>query len=962
MLLPVWFPWALKPLLNHYGLDYAHYRRIGYLRFALDDVTGSWESASLKLKEVKGDLPAAWLWKKYTRTAKGPRVFILEDGDLTLIQSEVKKGNPAGSLDQILNDAMHVAGLLERVLPSAQLTNCSVLVASNLVQLSYADWRNGQLETALRLPPAHGEFAIAARVKDPVFLGLSVTSDEYDSSIHGELTKVSEGWHWEGKADWLTNQATITAQFSTNGWWPVKARVSCDDLEIPAKMLRRYGYENFTVEFLAEVSSNHFTLQASGSANPVEQSDGNGYPAAIFSLAANGNPEFVNLDELHIQSPSLNANLTNSVGITWKGELLAKPAQRQIAMDLSKLPGADLTGHVEGLVQVTPRGRRPPVAQFNFAASHVRLRQAEVENLVVRGKFISPNLQLDEIKAGTTDGSKFSASGSFDFRSQQIANGEWKFSGDILEKLFPHFSYDALTGSGQVEGPLTNLMHQGEVTLKGFHEQKLAPLDLHARWGGHNLCLDVLETRLAAGASMLALGGKVDFSALKGRKILATVTNLSLSRNDEELYVLQRPCSIVLNADGTNAALKKWSLTVDGFNWQGVNREVSLTANLAWPARGNITATMTNVTFRGFSDFLTNELPNASLDKLDLAAHWSNGPIYSTVSVSGSLTNRSEKPFVLRGELATGEKIFVKQLSVENDYTPALSITGNVPLMLVPGRAGGIFEWDKAKAIALAGTLVENGPQPFTLPIATYGTLTIQKPEFNFHLSGTLDEPSASVRVGVETMSWQPAATNLLNSQVEDFCLIFEVDRNRITLNTLSAALDGQPVRATGDWPLSTGDWRALWTGQKLPDWSKAEGRLQIEHLQMAAVARYLPQMLAPEGQMNATLELKSGRQFDGHLWLTNAATRPLGRISPLRDMAAEIRFDGRRATLQEFRGQISGQPVQATGFVDMGDRDGLKYQLNLNGTNVPVARSLGFLLRGGFLTLNFKGAAICRR
>jgi translocation and assembly module TamB len=140
-----------------------------------------------------------------------------------------------------------------------------------------------------------------------------------------------------------------------------------------------------------------------------------------------------------------------------------------------------------------------------------------------------------------------------------------------------------------------------------------------------------------------------------------------------------------------------------------------------------------------------------------------------------------------------------------------------------------------------------------------------------------------------------------------------------------------------------------LWSERKLPDWDRAHGRLQVDGAQVAALAHYVPQVLAPEGQWSAKLELKSGRQFDGTLSLTNISTRALGNLAPLRDISARVRFDSQRAVLEDFHGQIGGQPILADGFITLLDPGGLDYRVNLRGTNVPLARSLELLLRSDF-------------
>src|SRR6185503_2688708 len=124
-------------------------------------------------------------------------------------------------------------------------------------------------------------------------------------------------------------------------------------------------------------------------------------------------------------------------------------------------------------------------------------------------------------------------------------------------------------------------------------------------------------------------------------------------------------------------------------------------------------------------------------------------------------------------------------------------------------------------------------------------------------------------------------------------------------------------------------------------------------------LSAYLPGVLSPEGRLNAILDLKTGKRLEGVLSLTNAATRPMGPITPLRDIAALVRFDGHRAVLQDFRGQIGGQTISADGFVTVPELDGsgLDYHVNLHGTNVPLARSPELLLRGD-LAVSLRGGS----
>ena len=206
--------------------------------------------------------------------------------------------------------------------------------------------------------------------------------------------------------------------------------------------------------------------------------------------------------------------------------------------------------------------------------------------------------------------------------------------------------------------------------------------------------------------------------------------------------------------------------------------------------------------------------------------------------------------------------------------------------------------WDKAQTIALAGAWNEGQPEALAVPLGTWGELEVSRPELRFRVSGTPEVPSAELTAGATKLVWQSKTNNAPRPKLEDMQLAVEIHPDAIRLKTFVGKLDGQPIRASGEWPLSKQDWQELWSTGKQPDWNQAQGHLELAAAQVAAFAAYLLEVLAPEGRVSATLDLKAGKQLAGVLSLTNAATRSLSTITPLRDIAALVRFDGTRAVL----------------------------------------------------------------
>src|SRR5690348_2578201 len=64
--LPLWFPWALRPIAKRYGGTYATYQRIGYQQFQLSGVALTNGPTELQAREVTAFVPTVWLWKHFT--------------------------------------------------------------------------------------------------------------------------------------------------------------------------------------------------------------------------------------------------------------------------------------------------------------------------------------------------------------------------------------------------------------------------------------------------------------------------------------------------------------------------------------------------------------------------------------------------------------------------------------------------------------------------------------------------------------------------------------------------------------------------------------------------------------------------------------------------------------------------------------------------------------------------------
>lgn len=954
VLMPVWFPWVLAPVAGRFGLGFAEYDRLGWTRFALTGVRGEWSGTQLTAERIDSFLPTTWLWRRWASTSNDLPLVSVMEAHLRITITETNPNpaaaKPSGSTGSTLDRVTQIARTLQEWLPRAELTNLTVQMESNLVTIPHATWQAGQLRATARVPEMRGELEFAAQLEETSTLTFTLDWSAYEAGLRGEFSPTAAGWNWTGELDWRTNRAELSASFTTNSWTPALAQANFRQWQIPTEFLQVEGYNQLWASLNVNVISNRFDAHLTGRAEPSDAAAESGWPVVNFSFGAEGSPAGVKLSSLSIQSPWLNADLTNSVGITRTGTLLAEPAQLRVALDLEKLPGAGLTGKAEGVVRIEPHPGRPPELQFRLAAQQVQAGDWAAKTILVRGGYRALQMTLEELRIELSDGSVLDANGTYDGAARNISSGKWKLSGDILKRFLPDLSYTEMMAAGELRGPLTNLAHSGNATITALHVTGLKPLELQAKWRGEKFQFDSAGLELAAGKSILSLDATANLNPTE-RKVAATVNQLFLRRDAEELYALRTPSAIAFQAGTTNASGKLWSLTVSNFVWQGGPRTVSATADFTWPVRGETAVALTNVAGAYFSDFVAADLANILISEFNGAVQWSNGPVRAVLSGMGLVTNRAGQAFSLRGSVQTEEQLALDLTALASGFAPTLTVTGMIPVQVRLDRGAAWLGWNESQSIALVGNWNDAQTETFAIPLGAPGQLEVLRPAGQLRLSGTSEAPTAELTATVAKLTWQAPTNHALRPKLEEVQLAVALRPDALQVKTFTAKLDGQPIFATGEWLLARRDWQELWATRTLPNWERAQGHLELAEAQVAALAAYLPELLAPEGRLSATLDLKPGKQLQGRLTLTNAATRPMGPITPLRDIDGVVQFDGQRAELENFRAQIGGQPIRADGFVTLPERDGsgLDYNLNLSGTNVPLARSPELLLRGDF-------------
>jgi translocation and assembly module TamB len=193
--------------------------------------------------------------------------------------------------------------------------------------------------------------------------------------------------------------------------------------------------------------------------------------------------------------------------------------------------------------------------------------------------------------------------------------------------------------------------------------------------------------------------------------------------------------------------------------------------------------------------------------------------------------------------------------------------------------------------------------------------------------------------------------------KVERLRVVAEFTATNASLTELYAEVEGQPVRASAETPVTPELWTHPRRREAWPRLDQASARVRVDAANVAAFARFLPDILSPQGAVSADLAVRPGLALAGSLSLSNAATRGLLPMGPVRDAQARFRFVGRRAEIEQFSGSLAGETVSVSGHLAWPRLTAPELSVRLRGQRVPLARQPGLILRAdvdlGLMTSN---------
>jgi translocation and assembly module TamB len=549
-------------------------------------------------------------------------------------------------------------------------------------------------------------------------------------------------------------------------------------------------------------------------------------------------------------------------------------------------------------------------------------------------------LELTEFTAQLDETSTVSAKGGINWDTREL-NGvsvRAKLAAAWFARWLPKgTTWQSAEFSATAEGPLAAPRHTGTVKVVALALAPLNATDLDATWRARQQTVE-FSAQTRTGGSTLALAGTLDPGALQ-------LDQLQVSPGGQPAWQLAKPVRVM--------RVPTWA--VDSLQLTGP------ASQLAFSGRGGRDGVL-DLNASGFDstwlqDWITLAGPAWQLHALQAKGNYENGALVFSATATAQIAMNPRPAEVKLVATGDGAGIRLKELTVTESGRILTQASGRLPLAWILDPEPHL-RLDETAPLELSASTEPESPLWATLGAVT--GLHLEQPAAKIELSGTAQKPAGDVTVRAARLGADSDRFKYVLPELTDLALAAHFERTAVTLSNFSGNVDGQAVKASGHVPIDDAGWRQLWKQPSAFDWSKATARVDIPHADLAPLARRFPKFVAAQGVLRAIVELQPGAKFSGELHLTDAASRPVSPFGTLQEIQADLALADRTLTVRTLTAKLGGEPVELTGSVTLVPGGEPKLALGLKGTNLPVVRNPGLLLRADLdLTANTNAAGV---
>ncbi len=939
--LPLWFGAALSRFGRDQGLTFGSYQRIGYGRFALNQVVVDRPDVQLAVSRVEAPSPLAWGWQRL-RGAVGP----VEAGTWTLKLSPTEPRSPKEPAEPSGWPTVHgqirdTVASLQEWLPKAKVGAGQVETGRGVVRVAGIAWAARRLEVReiaaeghrltviVTVPAAPAEFGIEiAHLDRPVGLQLKATAD----TVRGEV----EAWQ---------NRAPLELRFPAQGWTPTRATLQAREWTLAGEHIGTGAfYRTVTGSVSLAWNAGQFSVDAAVQGEPAESA--RRLPPLRMVVQAQGTPEQATVRTLEVNAPGLTARLDQPVALHRAQLLAGEGATFAVQADLGAMPWGGARGRIEGRVQLRSAGpgsagstASPVNASFRISAAGLQLpgstrgdaaggRPAvSIPRAALEGALVWPQLRVTAGTLTGESGEELAWQGGWDFARKEVLDttvrGQLR-SGTLARWLPAQPAFSAVDVDLTASGPVTAVSHRGKLAVADLRVRGVKPARVDTEWQGTGTSVERLTASLRIARTALALEAAVSPTE-------ATVRSFELGQQGRTLLRLRQPATVAWKP-----SLRMADLILEG-------PDANLRVAATWGPQGNLQLAAAGLRSGWANDVLEQAPPDVVVESLAVAGSWDEGPARFEVGLTAAAALSRQQARLHLAATGDGKGVAVQALRLVEGDTPVADGRATLPLVLTPG-ASSLVHFDPEAPLAVELVTVPHADFWRRLGEAT--GIVIEEPQVQLAWQGSWIKPVGEMRFRARHLSLTSARFGRELPRLGEIDIALRADRQAAQIERFSLLVEGQPVRLSGRLPWPEGGWPALKENPVSLLRSQGEAEVQIADARIAAFQPYLPEAVAPAGTLTINASYRRG-SLDGTLILREAATRALGPLGVVRDIAADLALDGRRLVIQSVRARAGGQPLQVSGEIALPPDGQPRFDVHVAGTNLPFVRQAGLLVRG---------------
>lgn len=927
--LPWWWGAALRSVARGQGVEFREYSRVGYGRWALEDVVVLQPEWELRIDRVEAPHPLAWWWQR-----RDAGEVVVSDWRVRIDTAQTGDDGPSLSREMVFTQIRRAVPWI----PPARSGRGEVSWGENLaIAAEGFVWQAGTLEaTGIAFREHQANATLTWASYEAATAGETAGAESEDSDWTLTADDAAGVWSLRGVAatelerfelagTWHGQPARLIGRFGDGNWVPDEVRLEAGDWQLTGDQVGvGAAYDAVRLSLLATWSGGSYEFSGTVAGEPRADTSS---PALSARVRGNGDLTRLRFEQFDVSMPGLSAQLDEPATFARDDMVAGGRSRFVLRADLAQLPGSNGAGQVEGEVTVTTQREDWPVVEGELRLDRVTVsRWSEISGRVA-GSLAWPRLDLTTVEFALGEDARASAHAAGDLVAKIWDEVVWDadLPAALLRDWLPaKVDFGTLHTQGELAGPWATPRHSGEWQANELVVDSLLPMETRGRWSGEGLTADVT-------AQVATATGRVDLAgSLRAGEV--EITALSLLHGDAPVVSLARSAAV------------QWdpAWRIDGVELVG--NDITLRGSLASLTDYDLQLQTRQPDTAWLADWWTGQVPLERLLKATLELHREGDTLSFAADLDGEVSVPQVGNVHAVARLSSdGTSTQFDEFVVGQGPREFARLSGHLPVYLQP--TASLVAVDPAGVIDLN---VSISPNPgFWTAVGEATGVTVSRPDISLRVTGTWNAPRADGEIAIGRLQLANSIGGVDWPALTEVRASLAGDEAGLTVDELSARIDGQTVRMRGRLPATPEDWARL----RDEPWNylREQGSAEIELPQadLAAFARLLPDYLVPTGTITLGLTFAPGSQVDGRLVLNGGVSRPLGPLGVLQDIEARLAFAGRRVTIERVQANMGGQPITLSGGGEWPANGPVAFDINLSGTNLPLVRRTGLLLRG---------------